>query len=345
MGTPPKKICVLGAGIIGLQSALTLLECGYDVTIIAEYWPGDSDINYTSPRAGAHWRSQGVHDERFDRITYQHWHKLVQSGEHGTGIEMVTSYHFWELETDETVNNFSGLWWRDLVQDFHILDAVALPPGCKSGVSYKAFAINPTVYMQYLMGRCQVLGAKYIKTKVQSVDEVFTILGSVIAVVNCTGISAGVLSQDPEVYPIKGQTVLVKGQCSAIRFRQTQDGWQDVVIRRPGEGSVLGVSKDKGDWSHNVDAELTKKILARCKELAPELLVDGEFEILSEQVGRRPSRTTGVRIEIEHFTQVDGQSKIICHHYGHAGGGFQNSIGSAHEVAQLLRDALNGNKV
>lgn len=53
MAIPPREIAVLGAGIIGLQTALTLLESGFDVTIIAEYWPGDVDINYTSPQAGA----------------------------------------------------------------------------------------------------------------------------------------------------------------------------------------------------------------------------------------------------------------------------------------------------
>jgi hypothetical protein len=38
------------AGIIGLQTAFFLLEAGFDVTMVAKHWPGDEDLEYTSPR-------------------------------------------------------------------------------------------------------------------------------------------------------------------------------------------------------------------------------------------------------------------------------------------------------
>lgn len=37
--------------MIGLQTALTLLENGYDVTIAAKHWPGDDSIDYTSMKS------------------------------------------------------------------------------------------------------------------------------------------------------------------------------------------------------------------------------------------------------------------------------------------------------
>lgn len=37
--------------MIGLQTALTLLENGYGVTIVAKHWPGDDDINYASMKS------------------------------------------------------------------------------------------------------------------------------------------------------------------------------------------------------------------------------------------------------------------------------------------------------
>ena len=37
------------AGITGLQTALCLLEAGYQVTIVAEHAPGDESAHYTSP--------------------------------------------------------------------------------------------------------------------------------------------------------------------------------------------------------------------------------------------------------------------------------------------------------
>jgi phytoene dehydrogenase-like protein len=50
MGAP--KINVVGAGVQGLTVALILQKKGYDVTVIAKYWPGDLNIDYTSPWAG-----------------------------------------------------------------------------------------------------------------------------------------------------------------------------------------------------------------------------------------------------------------------------------------------------
>jgi D-amino-acid oxidase len=46
-------IVVIGAGVIGLTTALVLKQKGYThVTIIAKYVQGDMCIEYTSPFAG-----------------------------------------------------------------------------------------------------------------------------------------------------------------------------------------------------------------------------------------------------------------------------------------------------
>ena len=57
------RVNVIGAGVVGLTTGLVLQRNGYQVKIIAEHWPGDLDINYTSPWAGAHCRP----DPRLDR--------------------------------------------------------------------------------------------------------------------------------------------------------------------------------------------------------------------------------------------------------------------------------------
>jgi glycine/D-amino acid oxidase-like deaminating enzyme len=45
-----KKIIVLGAGVSGLTTAILLLERGFEIKIVAEFFPGDVNPNYTSPR-------------------------------------------------------------------------------------------------------------------------------------------------------------------------------------------------------------------------------------------------------------------------------------------------------
>ncbi len=78
------------------------------------------------------------------------------------------------------------------------------------------------------------------------------------------------------------------------------------------EANIIWCRDDK------VDEELAKQILDNCKELAPELLDrDDQFQVVSHQVGFRPSRHGGPRVE---FEELKGGLKVV-HCYGHAGGG------------------------
>lgn len=58
-GTPirvmaEKKIVVVGAGVAGLTTALLLSKNPrYELTVVAKHMPGDYDIEYASPWAGA----------------------------------------------------------------------------------------------------------------------------------------------------------------------------------------------------------------------------------------------------------------------------------------------------
>lgn len=74
----------------------------------------------------------------------------------------------------------------------------------------------------------------------------------------------------------------------------------------------MGIDRNK-----EVDKGTTEAILKRAKVLAPELVNgDGGFDVVSDQVGFRPSREGGPRVELE---EVDG--KKIVHSYGHSGAG------------------------
>jgi D-amino-acid oxidase len=349
------------------------------VTIVAAHFPGSTSIDYTSPAAGAHWRTQS--DDLFirhcDAITYLSWLSLFSpspSATHAeitaalstpaalavtteTGLALHPAVGYTELEGED----LSEVWWRDLVLDFRVLRDDELPAGCKSGVSYTTFAIDPNQYLRHLLAKCESLGAIIIRRKISSLGEVYSLPGleRVAAVVNSTGMGARELAGDRTVYPIKGQTVLVKGECKRIVFRQTKEGWQDAVLLRPGVGTILGVSKDKGDWTEGEDKATTQWILQRSAKLAPELMKDGAFKIIGVNVGRRPAREGGIRVEIERMGD-----KMVLHHYGHGGVGwvlrriglgkvgrmkltslrFQTSIGSAEAAVKTLLMHLSGVK-
>lgn len=70
------------AGVIGLQTSLTLLKAGHKVTVIAEHLPGDESIAYTSPWAGAIWRSHATAEQEedcaWDMRSYATWMRIAK---------------------------------------------------------------------------------------------------------------------------------------------------------------------------------------------------------------------------------------------------------------------------
>jgi D-amino-acid oxidase len=270
--------------------------------------------------------------------------------------------YFFGKETDETKGlDGSGLWFKDLVDDFEVLDLetyseVPKSGGVVLGIKWKSVFINIPRYLEYLLESVKDLGAEIVKASIPVGDGGLEgivkkakshVAGEeVFALINCTGLSARhfVGQEEAEkLYPIRGQTILVKGE--AAHGRTLANGsHMDVeellyVIPRPGSGTtILGGCKQAGNWNEGVDEELSKRILERVKNegMGEELRTgeEGEFEIISEQVGLRPGRKGGPRVELEGKEKVAGT--WVVHAYGHAGAGYQNSVGSAEKVVKIL---------
>ncbi|KAI9845255.1 MAG: hypothetical protein M1837_005011 [Sclerophora amabilis] len=297
----PKHIVVIGAGIIGLQSAVFLLQAGYKVTVVAKYLPGDLSIEYTSP-----WDSP-THPE------------LLPNGP-------------------------SFLWWRSLVSSFTLLPPDSLPPKTATGICFTSYTANPEIYLRYLQTQLVVLGGRLQRLDLSVSDGLGAALTAVaanrqitsagarvpVAFVNATGLSARTLVPDGQVYPSRGQTVLVRGVAESIRTRVGEFGIAYVIPRGPigndgdAEGTtVLGGCKQAGNWSEQIDDTITRTILDRCKTLAPELLnEEGEFDVLGAQVGLRPAREGGARVEMEEIIEGgNGERFLVVHSYGHGGAG------------------------
>ena len=121
---------------------------------------------------------------------------------------------------------------------------------------------------------------------------------SIHAFINATGLGARTLVPDMAMYPTRGQTILVRGEASKVSTFEGI-GLIRYVLPRKGSGtSLLGGTKQAGNWDTVPDERTTREILEGCKVLAPELLgKDGEFEVLRVQVGLRPSRDGGARVE------------------------------------------------
>ncbi|RPB24000.1 nucleotide-binding domain-containing protein, partial [Terfezia boudieri ATCC MYA-4762] len=331
------------AGVVGLQTALSLLEAGYGVIVVAKYWPGDKSIDYTSPWAGAHWRPHAAVDElelqKYEMATFRYWTEMVKKvPKEECGVTILPDTYFWDSGNPETI---SALWWPNLIPNIRMIPESDLIPGTTLGMMYHSFCIDVPMYLDYLVGKLGDLGVKTITAEVDTLEDVFELPGIeddvVVGMVNCTGMGALNLVPDEKVYPMKGQTVIVKGRAKQITFRKGE-GYVAYVVPRIGEEiTVLGGTQGVRDWDPEPNSAVTEEILKRCKAIAPELLNEkGEFEIIAVQAGRRPSREGGPRVAL--VKHAGG--KFICHNYGHGGAGYQSSFGSAMEVVSLVNGFL-----
>ena len=228
-------------------------------------------------------------------------------------------------------------------------------PSISEGVGYRTIAIDSPQYLLYLQERARASGAIVFQSRLPTdagMEKVLTIVegissaigrGKIDCFVNATGLGAMSLCGDNTMFPVRGQTVLVKGEAHSTRTRTGDAGskfgrYAAYCIPRPGSGTtILGGTRQKGDWSEEPDPEITKQILERGAFIAPELRTgpDGGFEVVSVQCGLRPGREGGPRIEKE---EIAGRK--VVHAYGHAGGGYQSSIGSARMTLRLVKEFL-----
>jgi D-amino-acid oxidase len=73
------------------------------------------------------------------------------------------------------------------------------------------------------------------------------------------------------------------------------------IIPRPGPDgtALLGGTAQPYNWDTSYDGTTAQEIFSRCATLAPSLLDKKETKVLSHNVGLRPAREGGPRVEVE----------------------------------------------
>lgn len=134
-------------------------------------------------------------------------------------------------------------------------------------------------------------------------------------VINATGLgSLSLLGvSDPLVHPAKGQTITVRAPRvhESLGWKEPRDpsdpslaGQSVYIIPRPGSGGLVTVGGCylKNDWSTDVNPTVAERILREAVLLCPELKgEDGRVDVVSHNVGLRPCRVGGTRVELEMF--------------------------------------------
>ncbi|ODV60384.1 FAD-dependent oxidoreductase [Ascoidea rubescens DSM 1968] len=348
------KIVVIGAGVAGLTTAYLLAQKGHDVTIVARNIPGDLDPHYTSPWAGANWSSFAQKDEivlqNFDKPAYHEFLRLAKN-EPLAGIRTIYSYHYIKKEN---AKDYESRWFKDFVEGYEVFtDPKLLPDDCSIGYKFKTVTISTSLYLFYLLKRCVDLNAVYRRKKLDHINQAFDLHSSgskADYVFNCTGLLAKTLGgvNDESIYPVRGQVLLVNNtgtkQVVASLFPEYSNESLYTMPRKEG-GTILGGCFIKDVWDTTPDNALTQRIIERAKKYQPELIDPNvnnnptDIEIIRVNVGLRPFRKNGPRVEI------DSVNPKIIHNYGAGGAGYQSSYGMAGAAIELLEASIPKSKL
>lgn len=152
----PSNYVILGAGVIGLTTALEL-RSRYPhstITIVARFLPGDRDATYTSPWAGANWLSVATDNgrqESWDRVTYLKFKELAaRFAEVGVYDMPITAIYDSVIEDAGVLSTGTGkIWYEDLVGGVRMLGEGELPEGAKFGCDLKTFVVDTQVYLPW----------------------------------------------------------------------------------------------------------------------------------------------------------------------------------------------------
>ena len=303
---------VIGAGVSGLSSGIRLLENGWKVTI----WASEFSPNTTSDIAAALWYPfLSAPVEKTD-VWGSNTYKVLEnlSGLPDTGVTMIRTYeYFRDAQSDPS--------WKAVVQDFE-RRTVDLPEDYVECFSFVTPVIEMPLYLGWLRKRYDSLGGSLRQRTIPDFDNLSDTFD---VVVNCTGLESGVLLDDGEVYPVRGQIIRVRSSMSEMHLDQQIETLTYIVPRS--EDVVLGGVAQQGNWNLDLSDADHDSILKKCSSIIPELR---DAEIIEDLVALRPGRTV-VRLEKEFL----GDHSVV-HNYGHGGSGVTLSWGCADEVVELV---------
>ncbi|KAJ7089297.1 D-aspartate oxidase [Mycena belliarum] len=369
MATKSLDVFVIGAGVIGLSTAICALEAGFRVTIFAETFPGDKkSIKYTSCWAAANHVSVAATNELLHQLERETLPIFLSLLKEDPLVPVMIRPHksysqVYGAKEQEQADHLARCY-----TDLRVMDPSELPEGVAHGALFSTLCIDVPRYLPYLMDRFMTAGGHAFRVTLPSLSALLSEKNrpalepfpptsgptqpSIFpaAVVNCTGIGALSMGDvmDTNLYPTRGEVLIIRAPWIrdgvALLY---SDGHLTYTIPRQSGDVILGGTFQPNDWHPTSRPETVKLIKERGIAAQPELLpadkreaknID-DLDVVEECVGLRPTRKGGLRIETS-FLAVGDKTFPVVHNYGHGGAGYQSSWGSANAAVELLKSVV-----
>ncbi|KAJ5232955.1 hypothetical protein N7468_005911 [Penicillium chermesinum] len=316
------EVGIIGSGVIGLLSALTLVDAGYKVTIVARDLPGDENQDWASPWAGAGiLPSPDVGGESLQTESFKYFWALAHR-DPTSGVQVIKTTEYYDDRDDD-----STIWYKHIVPRYRKIPPSKLLDGAQLGIEYTSMSINPTAFLPWIKKELEAKGVVFIRKTLTSIDEAKGITRAQI-IVHASGLGAFQLANDKAVEAVRGQTMLVDTDFDELQMNQGSH-FTYVIPRMFTQGAIIGGVSQPGAQGREVDVRLRSDILNRVRKLTKGKLdqVSLEKDLQRDIVAFRPGRKGGYRLEVEGNT---------VHAYGFGGLGYTLSYGVAGKVRELV---------
>lgn len=356
------RVLVIGAGVIGLTSALLLRQRGFQVTIVAEKFAP----TITSAVAGALWEwPPSVCGRHHDEALLErskiwcmssYWNFAALARAMDTGVFLREAVFYFRTPIRDNPSEFLKMnELKDHVPGFThsaeliVRSGVNPSAGIVDAYSYLAPMIDTDAYLAWLQGAVQEAGCDIAVSRISGTlneqERAVRRRYHADAIVNCTGLESRELARDTDLLPHRGALIRVhndgksmprvtKAHCVA---HDTSRGDQDMVfvVPRGRDMLVLGGIVEPDQWRLDIGVgyQPIRDMLQRCIDFLPVLATAQIDTGEPVRVGLRPFRKRNVRLEREPGTH-------IIHNYGHGGAGVTLSWGCASEAAGLVVQTL-----
>lgn len=348
------EVVILGAGIMGITTAVRLIELfpNIKITIIAEKISTLEKFNTTSDVSAGFWKPffiEGNSDaliNKWGKETYERQIKeALSENALKLGVQTISAYIFNDKE--KVIKPF----WAESVAQFHEMNINEIANVClyypkfniKSGFSFLSVTVICNKYIPSYIEFLKSKGVQFIEKKLTKLTEFVNDSNNnnkYDYIINCVGLGAQHFCDDKNMRAMRGQVVKVRApwlkHCVIIEH-------ETIYMLPLSDLVVCGGSAVIDNYNLINDEEESKRIIENCSKIIPAIK---DAKIVEKQVGLRPFRNGGVRLELEiifrkfNLNHKAAQVKVI-HNYGHGGSGVTLCWGCASDICDLIKADMN----
>jgi D-amino-acid oxidase len=352
------KVLIIGAGVVGLTTALCARRAGYRVVVVADRFAPSiasetAEALWEWPPAACGHHSDEISLERsksWCMTSYMRFQRLAEDPR--TGVHIGPAVHYFRRPIEENpVQYRKMLELRRHVPGFRRSPALAEEYGVSDAMevhdayTHLAPMIDTERYLGWLLEQVVNAGCQIVQERIDgdlvAQSEQLLDRFSAHIIINCTGLGSAELTGE-RMYPLRGALVYAHNDgLSMPRINSAhcmaQDeptGSQNLIFIMPRgvDRLVLGGLVEPGEWCTDVGLENyapIREMVARCRDFLPVLRRATLVSDFTVQVALRPARPNGIRLEHQCGTR-------IVHNVGHGGSGVTVSWGCAEEVVNLV---------